>query len=345
MPDYSYGMIITIHGHILQTNILLQYFPDRFVQREILNLVVTCPFCEVGCNWEGRFEEYQQHVENCDFALSTCKYCEEKMHKNQLEAHSQSCPKAPKECPLSALGCVMSAASNDKLQQHMEESTVEHFGILAKKIQSLEKRFKLTEVYHSELEQKGIISNWQDFVEADGAITSGQRYDSSIDNRNMPPQPHRKTQLFSHLQSREVASSLPLGFEKHMHTIIESVVTGKTTKMQEELRRNFITELRLKDDEITELKMMVNKLERTIQSKNAELFETYKGSMIWKTPQFSQRKADADNGRYTSIFSLPFYSGRYGYKMCLCPYMAAEMDEEIVGLKTVTQKFGKFVIL
>ena len=330
MPDYSYGMIITIHEHILQTNILLQYFPDRFAQREILNLVVTCPFREVGCNWEGRFKEYQQHIENCDFALSTCKYCEEKMHKNQLEAHSQSCPKAPKKCPLSALGCMMSAASNDKLQQHMEESAAEHFEMLAKRTQLLEKRFELTEVYHSELEQKDVVSSWQDFVEADGAITSGQRYDSSIDNRNMSPQPHGKTQLFSHLQSGEVASSLPLGFEKHMHTIIESVVTGKTTKMQEE---------------ITELKMMVNKLERTIQSKNAELFETYKGSMIWKTPQFSQRKADADNGRYTSIFSLPFYSGRYGYKMCLCPYMAAEMDEEIVGLKTVTQKFGKFVIL
>ena len=35
------------------------------------------------------------------------------------------------------------------------------------------------------------------------------------------------------------------------------------------------------------------------------------GTMIWKIPQFSKRKADAENGKYTSIFSLPFYSGRF----------------------------------
>ena len=41
------------------------------------------------------------------------------------------------------------------------------------------------------------------------------------------------------------------------------------------------------------------------------------GTMVWKIPQFSQRKADAENGKYTSLFSPPFYAGRYGYKMCL----------------------------
>ena len=46
--------------------------------------------------------------------------------------------------------------------------------------------------------------------------------------------------------------------------------------------------------------------------------------MIWKIPQFSQRKADAENGKYTSIFSLPFYSGRYGYKMCLRLYIMGD---------------------
>ena len=48
------------------------------------------------------------------------------------------------------------------------------------------------------------------------------------------------------------------------------------------------------------------------------------GTMIWKIPQFSQRKADAESGRCTSIFSLPFYSGRYGYKMCLRLYIMGD---------------------
>ena len=45
------------------------------------------------------------------------------------------------------------------------------------------------------------------------------------------------------------------------------------------------------------------------------------GTIIWKITQFSQKKADAENGRSTSLFSLPFYSGRHGYKMYLCLYI------------------------
>ena len=46
--------------------------------------------------------------------------------------------------------------------------------------------------------------------------------------------------------------------------------------------------------------------------------------MIWKIPQFSQRMTDAKTGKYRSIFSLPFYSGRYGYKMCLRLYIMGD---------------------
>ena len=72
-----------------------------------------------------------------------------------------------------------------------------------------------------------------------------------------------------------------------------------------------------------------------LRSENAEIEDcdsrlsliknsNHDGSMIWKIPQFSQRKADAENGKYTSIFSLPFYSGRYGYKMCLQLYIMGD---------------------
>ena len=50
----------------------------------------------------------------------------------------------------------------------------------------------------------------------------------------------------------------------------------------------------------------------------------FDGSMVWKIPQFSQRMDDARTGKYTSIFSLPFYSSRYGYKMCLRLYILGD---------------------
>ena len=196
-----------------------------------MNLEVICPFCKHGCNWQGRFEEYQQHVENCDFAVSTCEYCKDKLHKNQLSGHSQVCPKSPKECPLSGLGCTMPAASEDKLQQHMEEAKAKHFGMLAKRVQSLEEKVEqreFSEVNSNEFKEKAVK---RERVEADGAMPSGRRYDSGIDNslQSLPPQQpaHRKTQLnTARVQnSREVASSIPPGSERDIQTIIESMVS------------------------------------------------------------------------------------------------------------------------
>ena len=93
--------------------------------------------------------------------------------------------------------------------------------------------------------------------------------------------------------------------------------------------------LRQNDKDLDQIKVTVTKLEKTIKAKSAEsgdhdfrlsLIENsnHDGSMIWKIPQFSQRRADAQNGKYTSIFSLPFYSGRYGYKMCLRLYIMGD---------------------
>jgi hypothetical protein len=115
-------------------------------------------------------------------------------------------------------------------------------------------------------------------LEADGAMPSGGRYDSGIDNslRSLPPQqPQRRTQLSAaRVQNREVSLSIPQGSEGDIRTIIESMVSEEMSRIQEELRRNSaVAELRQRDEEITELRTTVKKLERTVQTKSAELEE------------------------------------------------------------------------
>ena len=93
--------------------------------------------------------------------------------------------------------------------------------------------------------------------------------------------------------------------------------------------------LKKREEEIASLRTSLITLETLVTAKNAELEDrdfrlsliencNYDGTMIWKIPQFSQRMADAQNGKYTSIFSLPFYTGRYGYKMCLRLYVLGD---------------------
>ena len=106
------------------------------------------------------------------------------------------------------------------------------------------------------------------------------------------------------------------------------------TRMIEEVERQSNGVIQAKDEEIATLRVQVAELERQLYVKNTELKEcdkrlhmvsenptSYDGSMIWKISQFSQRKAVAVSGGSVSILSLPFYSGRYGYKMCLRLYI------------------------
>ena len=84
----------------------------------------------------------------------------------------------------------MPAASEDKLQQHMEEAKAKHFGMLAKRVQSLEEKIEqreFSEVNSNVFKEKAVR---RERVEADGAMPSGRRYDSGIDNslRSLPPQ-------------------------------------------------------------------------------------------------------------------------------------------------------------
>ncbi len=114
-----------------------------------------------------------------------------------------------------------------------------------------------------------------------------------------------------------------------------TAITGALEKLELKLSTKFNAQIRSKDDQIGALKQKVDTLEKGMKSKHLEyedrdfrlsLIEngTFDGTLIWKIPQFSQRMADAQSGKYTSIFSLPFHSGRYGYKMCLRLYILGD---------------------
>lgn len=116
---------------------------------------------------------------------------------------------------------------------------------------------------------------------------------------------------------------------------VAQTVTTEVKKLREEVEKKYMSELQRRDTEIKALQQLTTQLQRTLQGKNAEIEDrdfrlsliensNYDGTMIWKIPQFSQRMTDAQTGKYTSIFSLPFYSGRYGYKMCLRLYIMGD---------------------
>ena len=45
------------------------------------------------------------------------------------------------------------------------------------------------------------------------------------------------------------------------------------------------------------------------------------GTLLWKIEGYQKKRQDAINGVKTALYSPPFYSAQYGYKMCAKLYM------------------------
>ena len=275
-----------------------QYFPDRFVKREINNLEVTCQYSEEGCTWEGKFGAYLQHK-------ATCEYRPGVNDEYQPEANDYLIPfkwnASPTQslnefltlslCPLVTLGCLNDRYMDpSELSEHMQESQCRHLEIMVNQIQLLASRLP------------------QNNVGVDDARNGSLGSPDSLLDGTLPQQ---------------------------MQVEIRNHVSEAVQNVRNDVRRGIMEMLQSRDEEIASLRTQVTELEKTVQSKNAELEDrdfrlsliengNHDGSMIWKIPQFSQRKADAENGKYTSIFSLPFYTGRYGFKMCLRLYIMGD---------------------
>lgn len=54
-----------------------------------------------------------------------------------------------------------------------------------------------------------------------------------------------------------------------------------------------------------------------------QILETasYNGILMWKIRDYSRRKQEAITGRTVSLYSQPFYTSRFGYKMCARLYL------------------------
>ena len=131
----------------------MQYYQDRFVQREVGDLDVVCPSSIHGCSWEGKLNQYDQHVsQECTFrptppahdfyilhfftaapSLPTqyttmqrefCDLCCESVRSCELETHKENCMflHQAKQCPFFPLSCHNDSYMDiSELEEHMKD--------------------------------------------------------------------------------------------------------------------------------------------------------------------------------------------------------------------------------
>jgi hypothetical protein len=65
----------------------------------------------------------------------------------------------------------------------------------------------------------------------------------------------------------------------------------------------------------------ITDLESQRGPRTQQAIHSYNGTLLWKIENYQRKRQDAINGVKTALYSPPFYSAQYGYKMCAKIYM------------------------
>ncbi len=65
-----------------------QCFPDRFVRRDVKQMIVSCPR---GCQWEDMVAELEAHLKACNFISNLCGVV---LTPDQIGTHTHTVSKA-----------------------------------------------------------------------------------------------------------------------------------------------------------------------------------------------------------------------------------------------------------
>lgn len=272
------------------------YYQDIFVRRRVADLEMVCLHQQNGCKWEGLFGNLNGHLSECEH--TSCDKCLQ-MLTTSLDLHI--C--AEVRCPMHSLGCTKCTFDTAaELQAHLSKSEIRHLSLMVKWINT----FPLPPLVSKPTREY----TWQI---ASNCIGQGINSDTE--------QGHKL--------------SLATSVDGHVTETDDNSVTCFTKHDTIGQLRERIKDLTFKSEEFLTLREKVTKMEKLHHTDTGDVVDrdfrlslienaSYDGSTLWKIPQFNQRRMDAESGKYTSIFSLPFYTARHGYKMCLRLYILGD---------------------
>ena len=305
-----------------------------------------CDYKDKGCSWGGKFRERDDHLKECEYNSTQCELCGQTIAASTAEDHKlRLCKNAVIDFPYQIFGC---SNENQLPKSDMEMHLHEHAKHVVKSVYKIENEAKETRQKVNELAfQVDMLASQNqpedletdlhmDEVEHANHASESDANSKQYGNRDCAGSLVPFSQCYQPHDDGNMPTFVPTPqvYYRESRNIDATWMEPHLDGLKEEIA-DLNTNSHRKDVEIAALKEKILQLEKIVRAKTADDEQTYfrlsliensvyKPNMVWKIPQFSQRKADAESGKYTSIFSLPFYTGRYGYKMCLRLYILGD---------------------
>nr|XP_014345366.1 PREDICTED: TNF receptor-associated factor 5 [Latimeria chalumnae] len=303
-----------------------EIFKDACCRREVLNLQIFC-INSPDCKFQTTVGHLKDHLEECLFQTEQCDQCNENILRKDMKHHLEYVCSYRKEmykfCKESVLPHISKKQVNkEKISEHEKSYLAEHLVLVSGRYSELDKKI-------SDLSQQL----------RDPAI---QQLKSSLESCENE---------IKQLQQQNTKDEALLTFKKNALDNQDTKIKQLEMRLNEVIRnqerdRN---ELRALTETVENLKRKIFSLEdctpqllllrnqSTLNekeisrhadqlSKNEERFKvlegaSYNGRLIWKIWDYTKKKQEAVEGHVFYTLSQPFYTSRFGYKMCARAYL------------------------
>ncbi|XP_029982276.1 TNF receptor-associated factor 3-like isoform X3 [Sphaeramia orbicularis] len=286
----------------------------------------TCEFCMT----KMPLTDLQKHKETvCPaFPVSCPNHCSfSSLPRSELSTHQHDCPKAQVSCPFHRYGCTFKGLNQD-LRPHESMFVAEHLRMMATRNATLEnkvedmkaemmERYKILPVLSSRLSE---VEKQNDELreksrQSEQKLATIQKLMSSHSEKLLEVE----LELRSLRLLRDEVENLR-GTLENLRTRLSVLEQGGRAGSNSAAHTlaSLETQLNRHDDMLS-----VHEIRLADMDLRFQVLETasYNGTLIWKIRDYKRRKAEAVSAKTLSLYSQPFYTGYFGYKMCARVYL------------------------
>lgn len=315
------------------------FFPDKVVFREMQKLFVRCR--NTLCDAKVRMENVCEHEENCQYEVTACpnsafdckarfpkfelqehlricrigicKHCENDILEVQRENHESNCLRTPVFCQFNAIGCKTQDVP-PKLQNHSKDDVQNHLQLVMNKLLSVEKDLKdaTDHVFNppNSATKEEILKSVNSKLQG---LSSGYKHAMTTIANCYEITLLNKEETKEEIETLKSRLEKVLEMNKQQEERLKSYAkTAKTANQQNN------SEPQEKNDFLIAMQIQFKEIEGRF-----DCLETvsYNGTLIWQIINYRQRKQEAREQKVLSLYSQPFYTDQFGYKMCLRVYL------------------------
>lgn len=298
------------------------------LSRKCKHREVTCEFCSL----KMALTELQKHKETvCPaFPVACPNHCSfSSILRSELSSHQHDCPKAQVTCSFIRYGCSYKGL-NQEMREHESSFASEHLRMMAVRNTTLEA--KVEDVKSELMERYKVLPSLSSRLaeverQYEEMREKNRQLEQKLVSMQMLMSSHSEKLLEVEMELRELRPLRAMreevetlrGSVESMRSMVSSLDSSCVNSASGSHTLASLEQQLTRHDDL----MSVHDVRLAEMDLKLQVLETasFNGTLIWKIRDYKRRKQEAVVSKTLSLYSQPFYTGYFGYKMCARVYL------------------------